>query len=77
MGAENIIVIIGFEPLHSLRRKTRDNVGFAALKLDISKAYDRVEWLLLLGVMEKLRISLAKCKARLLNDSEILFYCQW
>lgn len=36
-------VIVAYKALHTLRKKTGRKVGFAALKLDISKAYDRVE----------------------------------
>ena len=43
-------VIVAYEALHSMHVKT----GSLALKLDVSKAYDRVEWLFLQGVMQKL-----------------------
>ena len=32
-----------FETLHYLKRKTQGKLGFMALKLDMSKVYDRVE----------------------------------
>lgn len=47
-------VIIAFEALHSMKRKTRGNFGEMALKIDISKAYDRVDWTYLEAVLQKL-----------------------
>ena len=37
-------ILISFEVLYYLNRKTQGKHGFAALKVDMSKAYDRVEW---------------------------------
>ena len=37
-------IIIGYECLHKIRMSKGKNNGLVALKLDISKAYDRVEW---------------------------------
>ncbi|KAH9698767.1 hypothetical protein KPL71_024125 [Citrus sinensis] len=37
-------VIIGYEYLHKIRHSKGKKNGLVALKLDISKAYDRVEW---------------------------------
>ncbi|KAK3188278.1 hypothetical protein Dsin_027839 [Dipteronia sinensis] len=48
--------IIGFECLYALRTKKREN-GSIALKLDMSKAYDRVEWDYVSKVMQKLGFS--------------------
>lgn len=37
-------VLVAFEIIHHMKRKHVGNVGEVALKLDISKAYDRVDW---------------------------------
>lgn len=47
-------VIIGYECLHKIRNSKGKRNGLVALKLDISKAYDRVEWQFLAQVMVKL-----------------------
>lgn len=47
-------VIVAFESPHSLHKMTSGVKGFMALKLDMSEAYDRVEWVFLDYVMRKL-----------------------
>ncbi|KAL5848629.1 hypothetical protein ACOSQ4_006642 [Xanthoceras sorbifolium] len=47
-------VVVGFECLHYLNNRRKGSKGLAALKLDMSKAYDRVEWIFLQKMMEKL-----------------------
>ncbi|KAL5551374.1 hypothetical protein UlMin_001550 [Ulmus minor] len=48
--------IIGFESLHAIkRRKSKKN--YLALKLDMAKAYDRVEWEFIQRMMTKLGFS--------------------
>uniref|UniRef100_A0A803PUD0 Reverse transcriptase domain-containing protein n=1 Tax=Cannabis sativa TaxID=3483 RepID=A0A803PUD0_CANSA len=37
-------IMVSFEIMHYLKRKRLGKDGFMALKLDMSKAYDRVEW---------------------------------
>lgn len=52
---DNIMVV--FEMQHFLKRKTQGRVGFAALKLDMSKVYDKVEWFFLQAIMQKMGFS--------------------
>ncbi|KAL5577240.1 hypothetical protein UlMin_018939 [Ulmus minor] len=47
-------VLLGFEAMHWIRKYRRGKTSYAALKLDISKAYDMVEWTFLKGMMAKL-----------------------
>lgn len=37
-------IMISYEVMHYLKRKTRGKEGYMAIKLDMSKAYDRIEW---------------------------------
>ncbi|KAL0364052.1 UNVERIFIED_CONTAM: putative mitochondrial protein [Sesamum angustifolium] len=47
-------VLLAFELNHFLNTKTKGGQGYMALKLDVSKAYDKVEWAFLKQVMLKL-----------------------
>ncbi|KAL5544517.1 hypothetical protein UlMin_008301 [Ulmus minor] len=51
-------VLLGFEVMHWIRQHRGGGTGYTALKLDMSKAYDRVEWDFLRGMMSKLGSSL-------------------
>lgn len=38
------IIFVAFETQHHMRNHSTGKFGFIALKLDMSNAYDRVEW---------------------------------
>lgn len=50
-------VLVAFETMHHISQKREDKVGEVSLKLDMSKAYDRVERVWLKKIMEKLGFS--------------------
>ncbi|XP_073280655.1 uncharacterized protein [Primulina huaijiensis] len=45
---------ISFEITHYMKRQTRGKIKNTALKFDISKAYDRIEWNYFIRIMEKM-----------------------
>ncbi|KAA3476658.1 reverse transcriptase [Gossypium australe] len=47
-------ILLAYEILHMFRQKRTGNEGFMAVKLDMSKAYDRVEWEFIKEVMNKM-----------------------
>jgi hypothetical protein len=47
-------VMVAMETIHHMKCKVKGKVGEVVLKIDISKAYDRVEWRYLLNVMRKM-----------------------
>ena len=55
MISDNILV--AFETLHGLQKFKSDSSGYMALKLDMSKAYDRVEWIFLEEVIRRMEFN--------------------
>jgi hypothetical protein len=49
--------LIAIEIIHALKRRTRGVKGELALKIDISKAYDKVDWGFLKGVLIRMGFS--------------------
>uniref|UniRef100_A0A453KYM4 Reverse transcriptase domain-containing protein n=2 Tax=Aegilops tauschii subsp. strangulata TaxID=200361 RepID=A0A453KYM4_AEGTS len=47
-------ILLAYEMIHFLQRKKSGRGGYAAIKLNMSKAYDRVEWKFLQEIMLKL-----------------------
>ena len=47
-------ILVAFETLHYMKNHNSGNLAFMALKLDMSKAYDRVEWSFLKVVMTQM-----------------------
>ena len=47
-------ILLAFEALHYMKSKRRGRETHMAVKLDMSKAYDRVEWEFIRAMMLKL-----------------------
>lgn len=50
-------VLLAYEILHSFKVKRFGNKGYFALSLNMSKAYDRVEWNFLKSMMERMGVA--------------------
>lgn len=47
-------ILIACEATHYIKQRKKGKVVYAVIKLNMSKAYDRVEWQFLRGMMMKL-----------------------
>ena len=47
-------ILVAFETLHHMKQHNSGKHGFMAIKLDMSRAYDRVEWVYLEKLMERM-----------------------
>lgn len=50
-------VFVGYECIHALNSKRKGKEGTIALKLDMSKAYDKIEWPYIMEVMNRMGFS--------------------
>ena len=50
-------VLVAFELMHFLNHKNASKGGYMAAKLDMNKAFDRIEWCFIQAVMERLGFS--------------------
>jgi hypothetical protein len=78
-------ILIAYESMHCIKNKKTGKKGFCAVKLDMHKAYDRVEWTFLERMMIRLGfhhdfvglimacIRLVKYKVRY-NDQETNYF---
>ena len=46
-------ILVAFESLHHMKHKKVGKPGFMAIKLDMSKAYDHVEWKFFVSAYEE------------------------
>jgi hypothetical protein len=47
-------IMVAFEAMHTMDKRIKGREGYIALKLDMSKAFDIVEWDFLEAVLQKL-----------------------
>lgn len=71
-------VLVAYETLHAMKNKRKGKDGQVALKLDLSKAYDRVEWCFLEEIMRRQGFQDSWIRLILMCDVSFLLCChQW
>jgi hypothetical protein len=50
-------VLVAYESIHAIKNKRSGTNGLCAVKLDMHKAYDRVEWIFLENMMRRLGLN--------------------
>lgn len=50
----SVNIIVAYEALHTMKIRQKGRQGYMAIKIDISKTYDRVEWIFLKNIMRKM-----------------------
>ncbi|KAL0344527.1 UNVERIFIED_CONTAM: putative mitochondrial protein [Sesamum radiatum] len=66
-------ILLAFEINHFLNTKSKGKQGWMAMKLDVSKAYDKVEWSFLEQVMSKLGFPLSFVRLVMLCISSVSY----
>ena len=46
--------LIAFDIFHYMKKKTEGQKGYIGMKLDLTKAYDRVEWNFLIDMLKSM-----------------------
>jgi len=65
-------ILIAFESLHHMKTNCIGKKGFMAMKLDMSKAYDRVEWCFLEQILLKLGF-----QESWVDHGFVFYSCEW
>ena len=65
-------ILIAFEFLHHMKTNCTGKKGFMAMKLDMSKAYDRVEWCFLEQILLKLGF-----QESWVDHGFVFYSCEW
>ena len=66
-------IIVAHETIHAMQTKKNGKTGFLIAKLDISKAYDRIEWSFLEGVMVRMGFSIKRVTL-VMNRVKLVIY---
>ncbi|XP_074323088.1 uncharacterized protein LOC141660030 [Apium graveolens] len=63
-------IMVSYEVMHCLKRKRRGNEGYMAMKIDMSKAYDRIEWRNLQAILLKMGFHMRWVERIIANEEE-------